>query len=101
MKRLAFARPGLRFLLPAMLLLVFFASPAQMDTRNAKATASLMLSETGDSNLHLRDALLRIKKTYGVDILFDDDLVRDIMVSTVGAWTKSANAEEALKTLLK
>ena len=101
MKHLPFARPGLWLLLPGILLLVFFTGSAQTNTTNAKATAPLMLSETRDSNLHLREALLRIKKTYGVDILFADDLVRDITVSTGGAWTKSANAEEALKNLLK
>lgn len=101
MKRLPFVRPGLWLLLTGILLSLFHICPAQSGAPVVRTAAFELQKETGDSNLHLRDALLRIKKTYGVDILFDDELVRDITVSSGGAWTKSTNAEEALKSLLK
>lgn len=54
-----------------------------------------------DTNLNLREAILRIKKTCQVDILFDDAVVSGLSVSSSAAWSKSMNAEDALNKLLK
>lgn len=55
----------------------------------------------GDTDLNLRDAILRIKETFKVDILFDDAAVSGMAVSSKAAWSKALNAEEAFTKLLK
>lgn len=54
----------------------------------------------GDTNLNLREAILRIKKTYQVDILFDDAVVSGMSVSSGASWSKSQNVDDALTKLL-
>lgn len=53
-----------------------------------------------DTNLNLREAILRVKKTCQVDILFDDAVVGGMSVSSGAAWSKSMNVEDALNKLL-
>ena len=55
---------------------------------------------TSDTNLNLREAILRVKEYYHVDILFDDAVVSGMFVSSEAPWSKSINAEDALTKLL-
>jgi len=96
------ARGGLYLLLMiSQLVTTATAIAQQAATNTAVALQQAGPGLNGDSNLNLRDALLLIKKTYQADILFDDDIVKGIVVSNTGTWAKATNAEDALKNLLK
>jgi TonB-linked SusC/RagA family outer membrane protein len=55
----------------------------------------------GDANLDLKEAILRIRKNFQVDILFDEGAIGGMLVSADGPWSKSTTAADALNSLLR
>jgi len=101
-KRLFMKKKTLHLQFQFITALVFFLLPlllrAQDYAVNSKQNQYKQIKGT---SLHLREAIFQIRKTYSVDILFDDSMVNGLMVKTEAPWSTSSNAEDALTKLLK
>jgi hypothetical protein len=101
-KRLIMKKNTLHLRFQFITALAFFLLPQLLPAQDyAVNNKQKQFKQIESANVHLREAIFQIRKTYSVDILFDDNMVNGVMVKAEAPWSTSSNAEDALTKLLK